>query len=76
MSLEREHQAEAIRYHEQHRQTHAQLLHECRGERLVGMTDSRGNHQGNGREKQQAGLQPRTHPVEFLHVMLESSEQK
>ena len=74
--LERKYQAQTVRHHEQHGQAHAQMLHERGCRRRVGFTDSRGHQQGDGRQKQQAGLQPGVHPVELLHVMRESAEEK
>ena len=74
--LEREHQAKTVRHDEQHGQAHAQLLRERGRRRRVGFTDGRGHQQGDGRQKQQASLQPGVHPVELLHVMLESAEEE
>ena len=74
--LERKYQAQTVRHHEHHGQAHAQMLHERGCLRRVGFTDSRGHQQGDGRQKQQAGLQPGVHPVELLHVMCESAEEK
>ena len=74
--LEREQHSQGVGNNKQHRKTHAQLAHKGCRRRRIDLGHRRWDQQRNRSQEEEARLHARADPVELLHVVAHSAEEK